>query len=521
MRGMSQYIKILFFTLPLWFLSCSNYLKEDPKSELPHDEVITDAQSLYNNAVSALYNHIGSAENGSGLQGTYRGVYDLQTFTTDEAIIPTRGGDWYDGGLWQDLYLHQFTPDNEVIENAWNYLYKVIALANLSLDIIDQHKDLLDDSQIIYYKAEVRALRAMYYYYLLDLYGNVPIILQTNLSMANIAQSSRKEVFNFVYDELTDCMPYLSPEMSHKQGTFYGHITQPVANFVLMKLMLNSEVWIGSAMYDKAIEYADIISSFGYSLSENQTDCFAVYNEQNNENIFCIPMDKMLYQTKFCNQFRSMHYQHGAAIGYGGENGAAATLEALDAFGYGTQQVDTRFYTTYFADTVFVDDQPLHLSNGDILIYRPKEIKLDLTASKYVATAGARMYKYAIDPTGFSDGKLRDNDIVLFRYADVLLTKAEALVRLGKDGSECLNQIRQRANMPLIDATLDNILDERLRELAWEGWRRQDMIRFSTFFLPYSNRPAMPLEQTHYTQLFPIPQTIIDMNQNIKQNPYY
>ena len=232
-------------------------------------------------------------------------------------------------------------------------------------------------------------------------------------------------------------------------------------------------------------------------------------------------MDKMLYQTKFCNQFRSMHYQHGAAIGYGGENGAAATLEALDAFGYGTQQVDTRFYTTYFADTVFVDDQPLHLSNGDILIYRPKEIKLDLTASKYVATAGARMYKYAIDPTGFSDGKLRDNDIVLFRYADVLLTKAEALVRLGKDGSECLNQIRQRANMPLIDATLDNILDERLRELAWEGWRRQDMIRFSTFFLPYSNRPAMPLEQTHYTQLFPIPQTIIDMNQNIKQNPYY
>ena len=104
--------------------SCS--LDESPKDQIPEDEAYSDAGALFRNTVATLYNYIGGAADGQGLQGTCRGVYDLQTFGSDEAIIPTRGTDWYDGGIWQELYRHDWTPGHPMLGNAWSYLYKVI-----------------------------------------------------------------------------------------------------------------------------------------------------------------------------------------------------------------------------------------------------------------------------------------------------------------------------------------------------------------------------------------------------------
>lgn len=131
------------------------------------------------------------------------------------------------------------------------------------------------------------------------------------------------------------------------------------------------------------------------------------------------------------------------------------------------------------------------------------------------------MAKYEIDRTAYSDGKLQDNDIVLFRYADVLLMKAEAKVRLGQDGSEELNQVRSRVGMAAREATLSTILDERLMELMWEGWRRQDLVRFSRFCEAYDQRPQLSSEKDNHTTVYPIPDKALDLNKRLVQNPGY
>ena len=154
-------------------------------------------------------------------------------------------------------------------------------------------------------------------------------------------------------------------------------------------------------------------------------------------------------------------------------------------------------------------------------MYRPLELKLNLSDSPYKQTAGARVGKYEVDRTAYSDGKQVDNDIVLFRYGDALLMESEAKVRNGEDGSAELNAIRQRAGMPLVEANLDNILKERLLELVWEGWRRQDLIRFDKFTKAYDQRTPIDGEETGFTTVFPIPQKCLDLNKSYKQNYGY
>ena len=130
-------------------------------------------------------------------------------------------------------------------------------------------------------------------------------------------------------------------------------------------------------------------------------------------------------------------------------------------------------------------------------------------------------FRVEVDKTGLKDGKLLDNDIVLFRYADVLLMQSEAKVRNGEDGDAELNLVRSRVGMAPRTATLENLLDERMMELAWEGWRRQDMIRFGVFTRSYSCRPQLPGEENGYTTVFPIPEKVIDMNPQLHQHKGY
>ena len=112
---------------------CSCSLNESPTSQIEEEKIFTSGEALYQHAVASLYGYVGGNTDGQGLQGTCRGVYDLQTFGSDEAIIPTRGVDWFDSGMWQQLYFHNWSAGHEVIKNSWIYLYKVIALCNRSV----------------------------------------------------------------------------------------------------------------------------------------------------------------------------------------------------------------------------------------------------------------------------------------------------------------------------------------------------------------------------------------------------
>ena len=528
----------------LTLTACSDFLEEKPKDYQTEDQAYHDAASIYRNAVGSLYSYFGGYQDSQGLQGTYRGLYDLNTFTTDEAILPTRGGDWYDGGLWQDLYLHRWGVSNSVLASTWKYLYKVVTLSNRSLARIEKYAARLSPEQRQDYEAEVRAIRALYYYELMDLYGRLPLVTSADVSMREVKQYERSEVFRFIVDELQTVAPRLPNVRSNALGEGYGRITRPVTYFLLARLALNAEVYTDDNWTDgnrpsgrdiffqvgehklnawqTCIAYCDSLSAFGYTLSADFRDNFSVHNENSLENILTIPLDKQTLPYQNQNLFRSYHYRHAGAYGFSGENGSSATIDALKTFGYETAEQDKRFDYTYYTGVVRgLNGEVVRLENGDTLIYYPWEVKLDMYSSPHRVTAGARMKKYAIDKTATKDGKLMDNDIVLFRYADALLMKSEAKVRNGEDGTAELNAVRARVGMGPRPATLDNILAERLLELAWEGCRRPDLIRFGKFTRSYTDRPQLPGEASGFTTVFPIPLNVLSLNPLLSQNPGY
>ena len=531
-------------TLSWCMISCDGFLKESPRDALPEEEGYRNITELYLNAVASLYNYIGGNSDSQGLQGTGRGIYDLNTFTTDEAIMPTRGGDWYDGGFWQGLFLHKWGINNDAIQATWEYLYKVVMLSNKSLEQIESYALTHADAELPAYRAEVRALRAMYYYYLTDLFGSIPLVLSSKVASKDIVLSERENIFNFIFKELQETAPLLPAQFSNRSGNYYGRLTRPVAYFLLAKLALNAEIYMDNNWVDdihpngktiffdvdgntfnawQTVEfYCDQITALGYRLESDYAANFAVYNEGSVENIFTIPMNKTLYTNQMQYLFRSRHYNHAKALGLSGENGSSATIEALQTFGYETNEQDPRFDYCYYAGTVYdLKGNVVKLDDGTALVYEPWKVKLDLSDEPYEKTAGARMKKYEIDDKAMKDGKLMENDIVLFRYADVLLMKSEAKVRDGRNGDEELNQVRTRVGAPERTATLDNLLAERQLELAWEGWRRQDLIRFGQFTRSYNSRPQLPNEESGYTIVFPIPEKIRQMNPEWEQRPGY
>ena len=546
-----------FLFLLLAALSMTSCLDEHPKDQLDEDAIYGSASDIYINAVASLYNYIGGANESEGIQGTCRGIYDYNTLTTDEAMIPIRGGDWYDGGLWNAMYQHRWTADDQSLYDTWKYIYKVIVLANKSLDIISSKSGLLSAAQQEEYRAEVRAIRAMFYYYAMDMFGRVPLALSTDeqrYSSLFQGQTDRSSVFHFVFQELQQVLPSLPDQHSNKEGNYYGRITQPVVNFLLAKLALNAEIYMyddwtqgyanrpkGSDIHfsvpaaeasshdgdkelnawETCIYYCDKLAEEGYVLESDDAFNFSTHNETSKENIFTIPMDKNIYTNQFHYLFRSYHYTHGGALGWGSENGTCATISTMKANHYGEADEDARCKMNFVAGVVKVDGHELLMDNGKPLEYQPFEVAQNLTNSKFIKTAGARMAKYEVDRTSYMDGKLQSNDIVLFRYADALLMKAEAKVRNGENGDEELNRIRARVGMPYRKATLDNILEERLLELVWEGWRRQDLIRFGKFTGAYDLRTPLQGESSGYTTVFPIPQKCIDLNSELVQNKGY
>lgn len=538
-------MKHRFFALSVLALSLSltSCLDETPKDQIPETEIYDSANSLYVNAVASLYNYIGAHEEGEGLQGTCRGIYDYNTLTTDEAIIPIRGGNWYDGGLWENMYDHTWTATDTDLYNVWKYLYKVIVLSTKSLETIEKHKALLTEQQRVDYAAEVRAVRAMYYYYAMDMFGRIPILQSSTQKTADIRQSNRSDVFWYVVKELQEVTPLLANEHSNLQGNYYGRVTRPVAWFLLAKLSLNAEVytdddWTDSSrpdgktiMFDingnkknawqTCVHYCDLITAAGYTLEADYTKNFAVHNEGSTENIFTIPLDKILYLNEFHYLFRSRHYAHGGAYSGASENGTCATLHTMAVNGFGTNTPDARLDMNFYTGKVEVDGKYVTLDDGTPLEYKPLAVEKNLTASPYLETAGARMKKYEVDRTAYSDGRLPDNDIVLYRYADVMLMKSEAKVRNGESGDKEMNAVRSRVGMPSLSATLDNLLNERLLELVWEGWRRQDMIRFGTYCKQYDIHTPSEADKKGYTTVFPIPEKAHELNPNLKQNPGY
>ena len=376
----------------------------------------------------------------------------------------------------------------------------------------------------------------------------VPLFMSSSPTVQEMKLQDRSVAFKHIVSELQAAEGQLDVARSPVQGEYYGRMTRDVVDFLLAKVLLNAEVYADDDWTDDqrpdasammwsvegetmntwaAVErYCTFVSACGYTLADQFKDNFDISNDECPELIFTIPMDINNFSNRFTQQFRSLHYNHAAALGLNGENGPCATIEAMKTFGYDKGvNADARLFWTYYYDNVFHDKtgKLVTLDDGSPLVYQPMAVKLDLSNDPYEKTAGARMRKYEIDYAAMSDGQLRRNDIVLFRYADVLLMKCEAMLRGGKAGAEAdalLNQVRARVGMAPRTATLDNVLEERMLELAWEGWRRNDLIRFGLFTRSYTDRPQTDADRHGYTLVFPIPGETLTASGS-SQNPGY
>ncbi|HMO40163.1 MAG TPA: RagB/SusD family nutrient uptake outer membrane protein [Saprospiraceae bacterium] len=498
--------------------SCTN-LDEKIFSELTEDNFPTTEEQFIS-ALGATYTSL------YGLMG-HNSIFALQEISSDEAMIPHRGADWFDGGQWIRVHRHEYNSREESIENGWSFLYGGVNNCNRVIALFNQltAEGKVEQAQAAAFIAEVRTLRALFYYWLLDAYGNVPIVVSFADSEPNPRTRSRAEVFEFIEAELNESVPQL---VVAKDASTYARMNFYAGRFLQAKLYLNSEVYTGKAEWARVIAACDdIINSGLYDLEANYFTNFNTNNIVSRENIFTIPYDEQEAQGFNLAQM-TLHYSSQATFRLQQQpwNGYCTLQEFYESYSdddvrkgvSGNQQIRGNFHAgpQFDASGARLIDSGAEPNDpdGQPLTFTPEVNELEPNALRQ---AGARIGKYEFAPESTPDLNV---DFPIFRYADVLLMKAEAQFRTGASGAALtlVNQIRERAGVaPFTTLTVDNLLAERGREMFYEGWRRQDLIRLGKYNDPWRFKPA----STPQRNIFPIPINQISANPNLQQNPGY
>lgn len=523
-------------------------------------EVFPTTQAQFNAVMGPIYTQLRSDFS--------VGYWQVQSHSSDESIQPAYGGNWFDGGRFLELHYHTYNKDNALLNGNWNYFSNMIGVSNQILFILRSAPEGQAKKQSI---AEMQTMRAFAYWGMMDLFGNVPIDtaygskeLQTN--------TERAKVFTFIESELKAAIPNLSTAAG---SVMYGKPNQYVAQALLAKLYINAQVYTGSPKWNEAITACDaIINAGGGSLYafEPRSTYLRMFYPQNGpsskEFIFAIPYDastsngyqfharydlnrnlgiRFLYSgsTPGTNVNPIINQTSGNGLVHNKPSGPRMTLPEYfanfnDANDIRNQQWLSgkqfwpdgspilvratkkgydQFYTGADGGT-FVTYQ-LELSTAPVL--RQNVNTFDCGNDEIAWNMGTRNIKFFPD---FSNpiSRNQNNDVPIFRYSDVVLMKAEAILRGGAatGGQTALSLVNAlRSNRTSSAAwtavTLDDIYAERARELAWETWRRNDAIRFGKFELPW----GFKTDANPNKRIFPIPQIAITTNPKLKQNPGY
>ncbi|MDR6844159.1 RagB/SusD family nutrient uptake outer membrane protein [Flavobacterium granuli] len=465
---------------------------------------------------------------GAFLQSAYEGLrgfqdqdkmFTLQEMSGDGLVGPTRGGDWDDNAKWRQFHVHTWGPDNVEVRNAWNAL--LTNVYNCNLVIYNQSTD----SQ----KIQARFLRAFYYYNVIDFFGQAPYREEGSAITDDPKYWTRKEGTAFVISELEAIigqLPARNPIDASIANKDAAHLL--LAKLYLNKAVFNADNAAGPYTFDaadmnKVISNVDAITSSG--LATEYWDNFAPTNNTSNEIIFS---SKNVLGSGGGIQSRwrmGMHYNQ-TPDGWNGFATVAEYYNRFDAADDRRQHSSPSIIEFYGNPIGFQYGQmykpggvtPLQDRKGNPLFYT-KELTM-ITSGATLETAGIRTQKYEPDHDNLGNP---ENDYVLMRYSDALLMKAEAALRGGTGGAAVaktiLDEIDVRAKLAAgsTPATLDGIYLERGKELWYEGWRRNDMIRFEKFLEP---RELKPIASDPKYVLYPIPADAL-FNKNAKQNPGY
>ena len=488
-----------------------------------------------------------------------RNHWTVQTLAGDEAVSLALGGDYYDGGKYRDMHLHSWKADNDMLADMWNSAMNGITLSNNVLAS-------LNDAEL---QAPIRAMRAFYYFILMDNFGAVPVLMQLGDDPQD--RSSRAEICELIETELLEVMDQLPDQVN---SATYGKATKYMAQALLAKLYLNWNVYTASdvAAYhpqatnpklDQVVQMCDaIIQSGQFNLSSHRfLEKFRPDNgPQIKDFIFAFPYDSEKQQGMVYGRLwshRSAQHQFGQ-YAYG-PAGIMRVLPAyLDKFNLEGDDRNASYigglqyyWSNYEADmsrpfiiktTKRGVDQDYQGSDADEAIdwhmTFSREIKLrpDGAATLNAGndqkgrSMGYRSIKFYKDVnTSAAHGHNQNNDVPVFRYADILLMKAEAILRgaqstLGDSPMSLINQIRAYVNASEIDRepTLADVLDERAREFADESWRRNDLIRYGMFEDDWGFRSLYPAGFSEkFRRIFPVPTSVLNVNTNWSQNPGY
>lgn len=497
---------IPLFGLVLLFstISCTD-LNETVYSDIPIDKFFNSEEDVLMNAGRAYTKLQSYPEEFS--------LWTLNELASDEMVAPARDdGFVWDGGRWDQIQKHKVQPTNKILTLAWGFVFEGISACNEVLYETEMTPIEFEGKDKII--AEIKVLRALFYYWAMDNWGNIPF--SVDFTDKNLpVQKSREFVYNFLVDEIKNNIGKLqrTPDAS-----YYGRVTQPMAYTLLAKIYLNAQEWVGTPKWQEAIDACDsVINLNAYTIEDNFFSNFAVHNENSAENIFVIPMQSIYTKDNFYWYTLTLNDASRPTFEFKGAMWDEFVLEPgfLDKYA----DNDVRKKSFLFGQQKDKSGNDIYV-DGEPFIYTP-------TIADYMARKkweGARCCKYEYQPDLEYYVNDMENDFVIFRYADVLYTKLEALYRLGRAGEmiddPSLQKIRTRAGLApytLSDITDAELLDELGREFAWEGHRRQDQIRFGVYGNSWWNKPV----SGPTAKIFPIPQSVMNANKNLVQNPGY
>ncbi|MGY5848709.1 RagB/SusD family nutrient uptake outer membrane protein [Salegentibacter sp. HM20] len=489
---------------------------------------VGDVENALNNAYQGLRGQLDTQEN----------LYALQEVTSDGMLVPTRGTDWGDNGLWRTLHQHTWDANHQFILNTWNNMNRNVF--NLS-EIIAPESN-ANPQQL----AEAKFLRAFSMFWVMDLYGQVPFREVDEGADVDPRVLSRSEAFDFIMDDLTSALPNLRGVGPGSEALFAN---KAAAHYLMAKMHLNKHIYNGSGQasaedMNAVIEHVDAIGELGFGL---QSGFFEIFKP-------AVDSETIWYTETGVGSkiWNGLHYFQTTPDNVGGGwNGFSTLAEFYNLFEGdpdnnhpGAGQEERRGWVPmsgsapstdgYFAGGKdedgdgFVDGSDIGLGflhgqqyeldgsmtqdrAGNPLFYT-KELpgllgnneRTGIRVLKYHPSNGAYMGHY-----------------ILFRYADAHLMKAEAIMRGGSSGETALgmvNELRElRQATPLGSLSEQDMLDERARELYNEMWRRQDLIRFGQFNEEWEFKES----RGEYVNLFPIPSIALTSNPNLTQNEGY